>query len=77
MSSSSDSSSLTNADSTQSDGLISTFCLQHPNLFPCDASVIVAVSMGIGAGVLSLIFVVWLYYQVKLLLHREGMSLHC
>jgi hypothetical protein len=47
--------------------LIGTFCPVNRDLFPCNASVIVAVSLGLGTGLLSLIFVAWLYHQVCIL----------
>lgn len=45
------------------DGL---FCLEDENLdtFPCQTSVIVAVSVGIGAGLCALVFVLYLMRQV-------------
>jgi hypothetical protein len=41
------------------------FCGRNPNQFPCDASAIVAVSTGIATGACALIFVYFLYVQVR------------
>jgi hypothetical protein len=37
-----------------------------PPVFPCNANAIQAVSLGLGAGGLALLFTLWLYHKVML-----------
>jgi hypothetical protein len=42
------------------------FCLTNgQDSFPCNASAIEAVSLGLAAGAVSLLFTLWLYRKVR------------
>jgi hypothetical protein len=49
------------------------FCLQNADKFPCSADPIVLVSLGLGAGVCALLFVVFLLGQVS---HHSRVHVH-